>query len=147
MIKIKNLYIIAILIIFTSLFSQLVLADTPYRGSLHQHTGYSTPFGISGFTSDDNCDPQGLEGLSPLFGEDVAELARQADNLNLDYLGFSDHSYCIDSGEFNTVRDDCNTEDANRAGFTCLMGEEVSAAEIVDDKMIEKGVKENEKRK
>ena len=117
------------IVIFISL-AYSVSAATPYRGSLHQHTGYSTNLGPDGIPfGGDGCSVFLEAHLGDLFrGYTVAELARQAEDIGLDFLGFSDHSYCIDSDEFNTVRDDCNTEDANRAGFTCLMGEELSAA-------------------
>jgi len=108
-------------------------AITWERGSLHQHTGYSTilgpdraPFG------GDGCDAL-LEGhLGSLFnGYTVAELKLSAMNLGLDWLAFSDHSYCINSTEFNTVKSDCIN--AQNSSFSCLWGEELSVAEIVNE--------------
>jgi len=143
-----KLIFVFILIFFLGVINLNIVDAAVWKyGSTHQHTGYSTNLGPDGIPfGGDGCSVF-LEGhLGSFFnGYTVAELARQAENIDLSYLGFSDHSYCIDSGEFNTVKSDCNTEDVNRAGFTCLMGEEVSAAEIVGDKMIEKEVKEDEK--
>jgi hypothetical protein len=60
-----------------------VLGATPYRGSLHQHTGYSTGWGYdgNGFTFGDDCQPRDLEGVG--FKWDV-----KGTDLNLS-LGFS----------------------------------------------------------
>lgn len=99
-------------------------------GSTHVHTGYSTWWGYDGnpLTFGDDCNPRALEGPSnsnPLFlglGYDVSELKEQAGNLNIDWLAFSDHSYCIDAQEFTRVRDDClNAQDTN---FSCMWGED-----------------------
>jgi len=67
MIKIKNLYVIVILIVFTSLASQGVSAAQWVYGSLHQHTGYSTGWGYDGnpFTFGDDCQPTHICLLDP----------------------------------------------------------------------------------
>ena len=110
----------------------VVNAETwSYGVSLHQHTGYSTWWGYDGnpFTFDDDCQPRALEGH--IMGYSVEELKESALNQGLKWLAFSDHSYCIDSSEFNQVKSDC--QNAQDSDFTCLWGEEVSATEIVDD--------------
>ena len=131
----KKIYLtILIVIIFISLISHLVLADTPYCGSLHQHTGYSTIYGYNGIFQagfGDDCFPYTLEGHT--IGYTVEELKEDALDKNLDWLAFSDHSYCIDTTEFNTVRDNCDAEDNARADFACLMGEEISTQDISGD--------------
>ena len=101
------------------------------RGSLHQHSGYSTHGGYDGslLTQGDNCFPILLEAHT--YGYSVAEMKLEALNLGLDWLGFSDHSYCINSTEFNVVKNDC--QNAQSSGFSCLWGEELSAAETVNE--------------
>lgn len=116
-------------------------------GSTHQHTGYSTWWGYDGDpdTDEDDCLPITLEGPAnpddPFrlgLGYTVEELKAQALDMDIHWLAFSDHSYCIDANEFNTVKTDCQA--VQDSSFTCLWGEELSAAEIVDeDKIIEKG--------
>src|SRR3989344_5940963 len=128
--KNKKTYL-TIICIISSLTSLQVYANTWYPGSLHQHTGYSTQLGIDFLDTSDDCEPRALE--FNLIGYSVAELANQAEQAGLSYLGFSDHSYCIDSNEFQTVRDDCSDEDSARNDFTCIMGEEVSTSDVEND--------------
>ena len=99
------------------------------EGSLHQHTGYSTILGPDRlpFTGD-GCS---LFKELNFLGYTVDELKEDAENLNLEWLAFSDHSYCINSSEFNIVKEDC--ERVRDSGFTCLMGEEVSVSDKYDD--------------
>lgn len=51
----KKIYLVITILILFSLNFNLILAATPYIGSLHQHTGYSTEEGFTlGWpTSDD----------------------------------------------------------------------------------------------
>jgi|SRR3989344_111336 len=134
----KNILFIIFLIFFIWGLSFISALEWHY-GSTHVHTGYSTWWGYDGqsSTTGDNCIPNSLEGPSnsnPLFlglGYTVTELRDQAANLNLDWLAFSDHSYCLDSSEFDNVKNDC--QNAQSSGFSCLWGEELSAAEIVSD--------------
>src|SRR3989338_2455670 len=128
--KNKKTYL-TIICIISSLTSLQVYANTWYPGSLHQHKGYSTQLGIDFLDTSDDCEPRALE--FNLIGYSVAELANQAEQAGLSYLGFSDHSYCIDSNEFQTVRDDCSDEDSARNDFTCIMGEEVSTSDVEND--------------
>ena len=128
--KNKKTYL-TIICIISSLTSLQVYANTWYPGSLHQHTGYSTQLGIDFLDTSDDCEPRALE--FNLIGYSVAELANQAEQAGLSYLGFSDHSYCIDSNEFQTVRDDCSDEDSARNDFTCIMGEEVRTSDVEND--------------
>ena len=93
----KKISFISIGIVLISL-TYLVLASSPYKGSLHQHTGFSAGLGYDGsIGGGDGCLPP-LEG-HPFEGTNVTELRDQALNLGLDYLGFSDHSYCIDEDD------------------------------------------------
>ncbi|MEK6937647.1 MAG: hypothetical protein AABX04_01245 [Nanoarchaeota archaeon] len=119
------------------LSSNLVLAGW-YKGSLHQHTGFSTETGYDGVEGGggDDCS-EWLEGI-PLFhteqGKNVPYLTQSAVNQGLSWLSFTDHTYCLDSSEFNTVKNDCDTENTNRAGsFACLTGVELSVSEEVRD--------------
>ena len=75
-----------------------------------------------------------LEGH--IAGDTVEELAADALDSDLNYLAFSDHSYCIDSSEFNQVQNDCEVVDddeQNYPNFTCLMGEELSTQDILGE--------------
>jgi len=128
----KKSYLILAITIFISLNFSLILGATPYEGSLHQHTGYSTGWGYDGdlFLAQDNCKPLLLEG-SQSGGDTVQDLRDLAIEQGLEFLGFSDHSYCIDEDEFNTVKSDC--ENVRNSTFTCLMGEEVSVHEPGED--------------
>jgi len=125
---------IVLLLLLTAIFIfslDVVLADW-YKGSTHQHTGYSTEVGYDGdfFTFNDNCN-QLLEGVpwAVEHGLNVSSLKQNATALNLSWLAFTDHSYCLDEDEFNVVKTDCNTEDAARSNFTCLSGTELSVRE------------------
>lgn len=112
-------------------FSYGVVATTPYWGSLHQHTGYSAGLGY-----DENPNTLSDGCYFPLEGHDnkgknVSTLSSHANNEGISWLGLSDHSYCINQTEFNKVKTDC--QNFRNSTFTCLIGEEISAAEIVDD--------------
>jgi len=126
-----NSFIILFVIFTVLLISEESSAINFYRGSLHQHTGFSNLYGYDSnpFTTHDNCLPIGLEGH--FIGYEVQELADEAANLGLDYLGFSDHSYCIDAGEFGTVRNDC--VGARNGTFACLVGLELSTEDVLGD--------------
>ncbi len=128
----NNKFIFILLIVSLSFGLNSVQAATPYKGSLHQHTGYSTGWGYdgNGFTFGDDCQPRALEGhLSG--GRTVSELANQTNSQGLSWLGFSDHSYCINSTEFNIVKNDC--QNSKSGSFTCLAGEELSTADGIGD--------------
>ncbi|MFH1592203.1 MAG: CehA/McbA family metallohydrolase, partial [Candidatus Woesearchaeota archaeon] len=95
-------------------------------GTLHVHTGYSSQTGYDHdiLTTEDNCPKETLNW----HGYTVAELKEQALDLNVQWLSFTDHSYCLTSSEFNTIKSDC--QNAQDSEFSCLWGEELSA---VDD--------------
>ena len=119
-----------LLLLFFSLISQTIMAANWNYGIIHQHTGFSTGWGYDTIPfNDDDCEPRALEGHT--WGYEVEELKEEALDLGLHWLAFSDHSYCIDSDEFDVVKEDC--QDAEDSSFTCLWGEELSAAEIVND--------------
>ncbi|MBS3083735.1 hypothetical protein J4423_02945 [Candidatus Pacearchaeota archaeon] len=133
--KPNNLLFFVGLFLLLSIIIQGVMASELIKGSLHQHTGFSAGLGYDGrIGGGDGCLPP-LEG-HPFEGTDVFDLADQAIDLGLSYLAFSDHSYCINSSEFNTVKNDCivvdNDED-NYPGFTCLIGEELSVSDAFND--------------
>ncbi len=131
-----SIFVLSLLVV-SILHSTTVLAPW-YPGSLHQHTGFSTETGYDG-------QPLGGDGCSLFiegepwnveWGRTVMELSGNAISQDLSWLGFSDHSYCIDSNEFNIVKTDCTTVDNNGfgyPGFTCLMGEELSVSDAVND--------------
>ncbi len=132
--KISGKKALTIFIVFSLLLflkTGLSLAATPYKGSLHQHTGYSTWSGYDGLanTTGDNCEPNLLEFASS--GKTVGQLANQVGSANLSWLGFSDHSYCTNSTEFDVVKNDC--ESSRNSTFTCLMGEELSVSDQSGD--------------
>src|SRR3989344_4534021 len=128
--KFLILFLLSSLLLFQT---NIVSGATPYKGSLHQHTGYSTWWGYDGnpLTFGDDCNPRSLEGHPTGLTRNVAQLANQAGNVDIDWLGFSDHSYCINITEFNVVKTDC--QNARNSTFTCLMGEELSTSDIVGD--------------
>ncbi len=133
----KNKSIIRVLLL-TAIFVlslDVVLADW-YKGSTHQHTGFSTAKGYDHnlVTLNDMCPPT-VEGNPfdfPTEGNIVSELKQNATALNLSWLAFTDHSYCLDQDEFQTVKTDYSN--AQQAGtFACLNGEELSVSEEVLD--------------
>ena len=129
--EISKLLIIGLFIFVVSIPS--IFAYDWIEGSLHQHTGYSTSLGPDGipFTGD-GCSVL-LEGHlgSPFRGYGVDELKESALDLGLDWLAFSDHSYCLDSSEFDTIKEDC--QNAQNSEFTCLWGEELSVSDKSND--------------
>lgn len=118
-IKINKKFAISTFIVLAFLISNITVSAATWKyGALHQHTGYSSWYGYDGI-------PGGGDGCLTepnLYGYTVPELKQQALNLNLKWLGFSDHSYCLDSGEFYKVWSDC--EAAQDSSFTCMWGEE-----------------------
>ncbi len=114
-------------LVFTLISIPLLTAAWRY-GSLHQHTGYSTQWGYNGIPQAGLGDDCLKESLS-FLGYTVAELEEDARYINIDWLSFTDHSYCLSSSEFNTVKTDC--QNAQSGIFTCLWGEELS----VDDEL------------
>ena len=126
----KNIIKHIFLVLFVLTIIPLVFAVTWYPGDLHRHTGFSTFGGYDG-VSDSDCDLF-LEDYVPRWGYTTSDLKNDALSNDLSFLSFTDHSYCMDSSEFNTVKTDCqNAEDVGT--FTCLVGEEVSTKEIVAD--------------
>src|SRR3989344_491961 len=120
--KLKEIFLlISFLLIVNLLNFQIISAVEWVEGSLHQHTGYSTWWGYDGnpLTFGDDCQPRALE--LHFLGYTVEELKEEALNLDLNWLAFSDHSYCINSSEFNTVKTDC--QNAQDSSFSCLWGE------------------------
>lgn len=122
------------LILITINFN-IVLAPW-YPGSLHQHTGFSTETGYDGIENvgGDDCD-ESLEGVPFIDtenGQTAIALSRNAISEELSWLGFSDHSYCMNLAEFQQVESDCNLVDSD-PDFTCLMGEELSTQDAPGD--------------
>jgi len=133
--KLNNHLFVIFLIILIILISTKALAAGWYYGSLHQHTGFSTDHGYDGNsdTPEDDCLPRILEGHDN--GRTVLDLAVEAEQANLDFLGFSDHSYCINETEFQIVNQNCSAAD-NDPDFTCLVGEELSVSDRLNDNEI-----------
>ena len=129
----KRIFVFLIFAVFLVFSISLVSSTSWETGSLHQHTGYSTWWGYDGnaFTFGDDCQPRILEGPQNLLGYEVDELKDKALDENLDWLGFSDHSYCINSSEFNIVKSDC--QNAQSGSFSCLSGEELSTQDSEGD--------------
>src|SRR3989338_977300 len=121
------------------IFNSVIVSADWYKGSTHQHTGFSTAKGYDHnlVTLNDMCPPT-IEGNPfdfPTEGNTVSELKQNATALNLSWLAFTDHSYCLEQDEFQTVKTDCSN--AQQAGtFVCLNGEELSVSENVLDKEI-----------
>ena len=133
-----TLYIF-LLVLFLIFFS-LAVSAAWYKGSTHQHTGFSTWNGYYDIDdgSSDECEfpLEGLLVFSPANdGRNVSYLKQNALDQDLSWLAFTDHSYCLDEDEFNVVKTDCSN--AQQAGtFVCLNGEELSVSENVLDKEI-----------
>lgn len=120
-------------LVFFLISINVALALEWQYGSTHVHTGYSTKVGYDGniFYDEDNCWQEGGIFGHGGPGYDVYELKEQALDMNIHWLAFSDHSYCLDSSEFNTVKSDCQA--AQDSSFSCLWGEELSVNEDVSD--------------
>jgi hypothetical protein len=124
---------ILLFLLISFLFSiTLILAEDWYKGTLHDHTGYSTKVGYDGdyWISMDNCPQEGLPWAN-YIGYNVTELKEQAENLGLNFQSYTDHSYCLNSSEFDVVKTDC--QNAQDSSFTCLSGEELSVEENTND--------------
>jgi len=129
--KFISIFLLVTLVLFLNV--NTVSAVNWYRGSTHQHTGFSTGLGY-----DEKFDPfdpnTWVDGCSilleghPFEGKNVTSLKQSALNKGLSWLTFTDHSYCLDKDEFKTVQQDCDNV-KNQNGFTCLSGEELSVRE------------------
>jgi len=103
------------LLIFSLINIQLISGTDWYNGELHVHTEQSSwaggcfkeTFSITGYTA-----------------EELADLARAE---NLDFQSYTDHSYCLDSSEWNTVNSDASTYSDSEVLF--LPSEEISVEE------------------
>ncbi|MEK6937649.1 MAG: hypothetical protein AABX04_01255, partial [Nanoarchaeota archaeon] len=84
------------------------VSATWYKGTLHTHTGFST---ITGYDSDvltleDNCLQELVTAWDYIahnkVGRNISDLKQQALGFSLSWQSFEDHSYCLDSSEFQT---------------------------------------------
>ncbi len=128
-----NIGVMLHLVVISLIFVTINVSATDwYKGSLHQHTGFSTETGYDGVEGQggDDCSEL-LEGLPQTieYGKNVSNLTQSALSKGLSWLSFTDHSYCLDENEFNVVKNDCNTEDSARSNFACLSGTELSVRE------------------
>ena len=127
---------ILLIIFMIMLLIPLISAAEWYYGTMHDHTGYSSVLGYDGsyFAYSDNCWIESATLLNPIdTGYSIFDLKDQAKSLGSSWQSYSDHSYCLDSTELNTVKNDCNTVDQDDSDFTCLSGEELSVKEDVSD--------------
>ena len=110
-----------------------------YKGTLHTHTGFSTYSGYDGNpdTDEDDCLLELVTIYDYYFhnqpGKNISQLKQQALGLGLKWQSFEDHSYCLDSSEFQTVKTDCINAQQNGT-YTCLAGEELSVYDGLFDK-------------
>ncbi len=102
----KNLLIfITISLIFSLISINMVSAGDWYRGDLHVHTGVSSRAGYDGSIIwwGDNCPAESLNG----YGWTVQEIRNQLHRLGYDssgvWISITDHSYCLDSDEWNDI--------------------------------------------
>ncbi len=117
-------FLMSFISIFAILSSvHVVSAATWYPGDLHRHTGFSTVAGYDGVSSSE-CS---LELEDPT-GYTIEELKEQIDAAGIHFwLSLTDHSYCLDSTEWNTVESDASTYSDSNVLF--LPSEEVSVEE------------------
>jgi len=76
-----------------------------------------------------------LDATTIAFGSmAISELKTQAINplIGLNWTSITDHSYCLDSNEWNAIVNNC-TEINQGGDFVCLPSEELSVNEIVED--------------
>lgn len=100
-----------------------------YYGDLHVHTGYSSILGgyDGNILTFDNCGDE----KNSFYGETIPNIRDGAIFLGLDWLSITDHSYCLDTTEFNNIR---NWSPGNSTStFQIIPGEEVSVDDIPDD--------------
>lgn len=109
--KVLRLVSTVLLLIIALCSTISVSAANWYKGSLHQHTGFSAGLGyderfdpLDPSTWSDGCGPI-LEG-HPLEGKNVSSLTQSALNQDLSWLSFTDHSYCANESEFERVKND-----------------------------------------
>ncbi len=126
-----------LIIVLTILLSEIVMASSGwYTGTLHVHTGFST---YTGYDSDentesDNCPEEILTEVKKETGRNVSYLKDQAKNqFGLSWQSYTDHSYCLESSELQTVKADCDAVDGADPDFTCLSGEELSVHDGFSD--------------
>ncbi len=100
-----------------------------YYGDLHVHTGYSSWLG--GYDGNeqtfDNCG----EEIYSSYGSTIPDLRDQAIFFGLDWLSITDHSYCLDTNEFNNIR--YWSQGNSTSSFQIIPGEEASVDDIPDD--------------
>ncbi|MBS3076250.1 putative metal-binding motif-containing protein [Candidatus Pacearchaeota archaeon] len=115
--KIKKFIIFfGILIVNLIVITGFVSSGDWYSGELHVYTGFRGETGYDGLPSvPDNCGNGNAEGFN------VSELKSQALARGIEWQGYADESFCLQSPEFNTVKTDC--ENAEDSSFTCLHGE------------------------
>jgi hypothetical protein len=128
MVKHKNKYAwyLLILLLFSLTQFPLVVASDWYRGDLHMHTGYSTLAGYD-HNPDTDADDCQSEWLDP-SGFNVSELRTLAISNDVDWLTITDHSYCLNQTEWNTVKTDC--DDDSDGTFFCVADEELSVSSV-----------------
>jgi hypothetical protein len=117
----KNIFCILCLFL---LQSSLVSAANWYKGTLHVHTGFSTGSGYDGnfFTLGDNCYLETLEALTE--GRNVSQLKQNATSYGLSWQSFTDHSYCLNSSEWNNLISECSAQSDD--DFLCTADMEFS---------------------
>ena len=129
-----NKNVILVIILINLLF--LVSASTPYKGELHVYTGFRSGQGY-GYnppyfppTPDSACS---MAGWVNSFN--ITQLKSIALAKGVQWQGYSDETYCLNSTEFNTVRQDC--QNAQDGSFTCLHGETLPTKDDVESSLSE----------
>jgi len=111
--KINFRLAIVSIILFVNLIVMLnfVSAADWYKGELHVYTGFRG----DGYNDGIGC----VNGYAE--GYNISELKSRASSRGVEWQGYADETFCLESSGFNTVKTDC--ENAEDAGFTCLHGE------------------------
>ncbi|MFH0861151.1 MAG: CehA/McbA family metallohydrolase [Candidatus Altiarchaeota archaeon] len=96
-----------------------------YEGDLHIHTGYSSREGYDKNlqTEGDNCPKE----LITDQGYTLQELESHSKGVGLDWITVTDHSYCLDESEWETLKSECSG--LIDSDFLCIIGQEVSVKE------------------
>ncbi len=120
--RLKIIVCTLIIVILSLILVNSVSADSWYKGDLHIHTGYSSK---AGYDSDidiisDNCPQESLND----DGVTISQLKTDAVTLGIGWLTITDHGYCLNQSEWNTLVNECGA--SSDGSFLCTVDMELS---------------------